>query len=99
MIQYTEYDNMMRKYQIDDDGNVVIESIQDVEPHLKYAEEKRKNEGKTGEFVHYARIPVVIIEQWLKMGINYMDNNDLPKIKKLIDGEYSYLKTTNLKGW
>ena len=48
MISWTEQDSLTRKYNIDDDGNVVIESIQDVEPYLLYADEKRKEEGKTG---------------------------------------------------
>jgi hypothetical protein len=99
MLSWTERDNMMRKYTADDDGNVTVESIQDVEPILKYAEKKRAENAKTGEFHHYASIPLVVIEQWLKMGIDYRDQNDLPKIQRLIDTEYQYLKTTNLKGF
>lgn len=99
MINFTEYDNMTRKYQIADNGSVVIETVQDVEPFLKYAEQKRNEKQKTGEFHHYAKIPLVVVEQWLKLGIDYRNKNDLPKIQKLIDTEYQYLKTTNLKGF
>lgn len=41
-----------------------------------------------------ASIPNVIVEQWLKAGINLFDENDWPKVAALLDSpEYLFLRT------
>ena len=98
----TDYDNMKREYTFQDDGKVIIKSSQDLEGHLKYCEEKRNNESKTGkshDLKHYASIPVVIAEELIKKGIDIFDKNCVGDLKREIDTNYPHLKTTNYKGW
>lgn len=49
------------------------------------------------EMVHFARIPVLLIEKWLKEGLNIFDNSPETRKKlmaKLNDPEYRHLRTT-----
>ena len=95
---------MRRNYKLNGDGSFQVESIQDVEPNLIYAKNKRDNEDahvrRKSEMVHYANIPNIIVEKWIKEdGFNLLaaTEDDLPKLKRLIEQDYPYLKTTNLK--
>lgn len=97
-----DYDNMHRQYTFEDDGKVIVKSTQDVEANLKYCADKRNNEnqtGKSGDFKHYASIPMVVVEELIKKGINIFDKNCMKDFQREIDTNYQYLKTTNLKGW
>ena len=99
-----DFDSMHREYTFEDDGKVVVKSSQDLEGHLKYTKELRDSESRTGaigEFKHYASIPMVIVEELMKKGINLLggDKDQLKAAQREIDTNYAYLKTTNLKGW
>jgi len=96
------YDNMQREYTFQDDGTVVTKATQDVEGHLNYCKNKRDDEnqtGKSGDFKHYASIPMVIVEKLMKKGINIFDKNCMKDFQREIETNYSHLKTTNLRGW
>lgn len=42
-----------------------------------------------------AEIPLIVIEQWMKEGINIFDRNDAKKVQqKLNSPEYAYLRTS-----
>jgi len=88
-------------YYDEDTGNFTIESVQDVESILDYNkslqnDEDYKKNGMKNEFWHYARIPVVVQEKWLKeFGVDVHKKEDWPRVKKLLnDPDYRYLKTT-----
>jgi hypothetical protein len=95
------FDNMLRRYDFRDDGTIVVESIQDVEPILKNNKALRDNEDehlrKKSDWVKYASVPMVIVEDLMKKGINLFDENDIKRAIKVIERDYPYLKTTNLK--
>lgn len=84
------------------EDKLIIERVQDVEPYLEQNKReynsvphKQRNKYK-GEFVKVASIPNVIIEQWMKEGINIFDPSPemQKKIKeKLNSSEYQYLRT------
>ena len=42
-----------------------------------------------------AEIPAIVVEQWMKMGINIFDRNDAKKIQQMLNSnEYAYLRTS-----
>ena len=104
MFKVTEFDNMQREYTFQDDGKVIVKSSQDLEGHLKRTKLLRDNEnltGSMGEWHHTASIPMVIVEELMKKGLNLLtaDQDTMKAIQKEIDTNYAYLKTTNRKGW
>jgi len=98
------YDNMQREYTFQDDGKVITKATQYLDGHLDYCSDKRNNENQTGsmgEWHHTASIPVVVVEELMKKGLNLLnaDQDTLKAIQKEIDTNYPYLKVTNKKGW
>jgi len=79
-------------------GRYGIERVQDVEP-LILANRQDFLSGHDGyspsrDIQRVASIPLGVIEQWLKAGINVFDDNDWPKVTRLLDSpEYAYLRT------
>lgn len=83
----------------EEDGRMVLNYQEDVEPVLKYAHEKRAAEGefeRMGEFKHVMRVPeVVMLEIRNKYGWDYMNKDHWPHVKKILTGpEYAAYKTT-----
>ena len=80
---------------------IVIESTQDVEPILETNRILMNAEGsgtsslwKGRQWVRIASIPNVLIEQWMKQGLNFYDPNDWPILKRLInDAEFQKIRT------
>jgi hypothetical protein len=76
--------------------------FQDVEPILDYAKEMRAERAgernmRSHDMLHFATIPeVVIIKLLNEYGVNVFDRNDYPKLFKLLNGEFAYLKTTDM---
>lgn len=74
----------------------------DVEPVIDYAKEMRAERAgerhmKKLDMLHFATIPDVVIMKLLhEYGVNVFDRNDYPKLFKLLNGEFAYLKTTNM---
>jgi len=81
------------------DGKVSIHSRQDVEPHMDAAQRMRNEGGpdeawkKTGATM-YASLPMIIVHDMLKRGINVFDQNHMPRVIQEINTTYSKFKTT-----
>lgn len=79
-------------------GDVTIERVQDVEPILEANKAEMNSHGDytkfNGDMHKVASVPNVIIEQWIKEGINVFDPNHAAAVKrKLNSPEYAYLRT------
>jgi len=78
---------------------LIIKRTQDVEPYLERNKRAFNDAPEIGrykrDFVKVAEIPNIIIEQWMKEGINIYDPNCAEAVrKKLLSPEYKYLRTT-----
>jgi hypothetical protein len=87
------------RYHKTSDG-LVIERVQDVEPILEankaqfnqHSDAPRRFGSKTMHKV--ATIPNVVIEQWMKEGVNIFDRNHAEAVlRKINDPQYMYLRT------
>lgn len=87
------------------DGRLIVNRVQDVEPILE-ANKKEYNSVSTkgkkfkGDFHKVATIPNVMVEKFMKMGINLMrpTKEDMVRLKKILnDPDYKHLRTT--PGW
>ncbi len=77
-----------------------IEKVQNVEPILErnkaLANSEHQAKGIKNNWWHHATIPNVVIEQWLKEGVDIFSTEPEQKKKvrrKLRDPEYRYLRT------
>jgi hypothetical protein len=75
----------------------VIRSTQDVEPIIEN-NKRLYNDGDgyspSREWKRAASVPNIIIEQWMKKGINAYKYEDTPKILAMLDSpEYRFLRT------
>jgi hypothetical protein len=90
---------LVEYYEETPDGKGHIHTYQDVEPHLDRAARLR-NEGLTDEVFKrdgvamYADLPLSVVGQMMKDGINVFDQNDMPKVIQEIETKYSRFKTT-----
>lgn len=99
--EFLDYDPVtgITEYYEEQDGKGHIHTYQDVEPYLDRAARLR-NEGATDEVFKrdgvamYADIPLGIVGQMMKDGINIFDQNDMPKVIQEIETKYSRFKTT-----
>ena len=94
--QYFHYDEVS--------GDWSVESVQDTKPIIEYNKILQNDGGYTAhgiknEMWHYARIPTVVQEKWLReKGVDLMNKDHWGKVKQLLnDPEYRYLKTTTKK--
>ena len=74
---------------------------QDVEPILEdnktlQATDDYWKHGMKKDFVHYASIPIVLIEKWQnELGIDVFNKNHEKRVFQMLNSpEYKYLKTT-----
>lgn len=100
--EFLDYDpltGLTEYYEESSDGKAHIHTYQDVQPHLDQAARLR-NEGATDEVFKrdgvamYANLPLSIVGQMMKKGINVFDQNDMPKVIQEIETNYSRFKTT-----
>jgi hypothetical protein len=81
------------------DGKLQIHHRQDVEPLLDHTRMLR-NDGLTdagikNDMWHYACIPTVVMLEWReKFGVDLFNKDHLKAVYRLLNTEYSYLKTT-----
>lgn len=81
-------------------GQLVVKRVQDTTPYLD-ANKRERNEfqsrrGATMRKV--AEIPNIVVEQWLKEGINIFNRDDAKKVQqKLNSNEFAYLRTSTGK--
>lgn len=80
--------------------NVVLHNTQDIQPILEMNKMEMNGDSPYGvqnnpELRKVASIPLIIIEKWKReLGVDIMDKNDMPKVKKLLnDPEYRWLRT------
>lgn len=92
------------KFHYDAMGDVLhVERTQDVEPIIERNkalvnghQAKRPHAGRYSQtYNHVASIPLVVVEKWMKEGIDFFnpDEKDKRKIREYLNGEYSLLKT------
>jgi len=103
--QFFDYDpltGVTEYYEETSDGKGHIHTYQDVEPHLDMAQRLR-NEGSPDEVwkrdgvTMYASLPLAIVGEMMKRGINVFDQNDMPRVLKEINTTYANFKTTYKK--
>lgn len=82
------------------EDKLIVERVQDVEPILNLNKSDYNNAPETGRWknpmTHVARIPLIVVEQWMQEGINVFDPSPEMKKKvrdKLNSSEYAYLRT------
>lgn len=86
----------------DAEGNVLVRSYQDVEPHLEYAAKMRRADaedrgafGKRKELHPTMSVPFNVIQTiCAKTGLNFFDSEDAKKILVILKRDYPYFKTT-----
>jgi hypothetical protein len=82
-------------------GKVTITHSQDITPVIELAQALAKDENRTKKGIkqdmwHYAKVPsTIIVEMKQKHGVDFFDKNDWPRVFKLLNTEYPYLKTTH----
>ena len=93
-----------KKWYLDDDGTVTVEREEDISGILTLAKSLRAQTpyryGKNA--LHFsAVIPNGVIHKWMQEGIDVFDSSPemTRKVKKKLEGEYKYLKTTDKKIW
>lgn len=90
---------IVETYEETADGKIHIHTYQDVGPFLDQAQRLR-NSGepddvwKKDECSMYASLPLTIVHDMLKRGINVFDQNDMPKVLKEVNSTYANFKTT-----
>ena len=84
-----------------EDDKLIMEHKQDVAPILENNKLRRLNTdgySPTGDTRFVGSIPMVVVEEWMKEGINIFDPNDTPKIiQRLNDGDYAAFRTSEGK--
>lgn len=103
--RFLDYDpdtKITRYFHWDDvEETTSIESIQDVIPHLEvnkqlYNNDDYKRRGYKQDMVHVAQIPLVVIEKWLREGIDVYNPDHWTAVrKKLNHPDFLYLRTTS----
>ena len=85
-------------YVPDQDGVFHLERVQDVEPFLD-DNIRRQNDGDgyspSRDFWHVGHIPNIVIEQWMKEGLNIYNDAHWPAIRRrLNDLDWRKLRTS-----
>jgi hypothetical protein len=101
MLSRTVTENgVIEERSFDSDGSLLIKRMQNVTPFLDHNAYLRNHVDWRGErdpgqpdFRLGAIIPNMVIEEWLKKGVNAFNPRHIPKIRELLNGEYKYLKT------
>ena len=78
-----------------DDDKLIIKNTQDVTPVLERNRDLRlADKNAASEMRHVASIPLVVVEEWRKAGIDIYDKNDHPKILQMLNsGDWAKLRT------
>lgn len=81
-------------------GQLIVKRVQDTTPYLE-ANKRERNafQARRGATLRkVAEIPNIVVEQWLKEGINIFNRNDAKKVQqKLNSNEFAYLRTSTGK--
>lgn len=81
-------------------GRIHLSQECDVQAELDYCKglanhDDYSKQGIKDEFWHYAHLPVIVIEQLLKKGINVYAKGTIKDVIKAINTDYPHLKTTS----
>lgn len=86
--------------EVDDNGNLVFKTWQDVQPVLDKIKERRNSglvdKGIKNDFWHYATIPAHVELELRQRGINLYNPDQTKELLRVINREYPYLKNTEL---
>lgn len=92
IITYHSYDHSTK--------TTTLERVQNVEPILDQTKQHRNDDDYTAkgiknEMWHYASIPAIIIEKWLKEGVDVFNKDHEKEVfKRLNSPQWKYLKNT-----
>lgn len=95
-----------RRFYSDDDGNITVETSQDLEPLIERNKKMANENGKaiTSEYANpIASIPPIFIVKWLnEEGWNVFDAERDPDVdkklkRKLNDPDWRFLRTSELR--
>jgi hypothetical protein len=78
-------------------GLIVVKRWQDVRPYLDANKTRANNftRSRKANMRLVAEIPNIVVEQWLKLGVNVYDRNDAKKVQQLLNSnEYKWLRTS-----
>lgn len=81
-------------------GQLIVKRVQDTTPYLEANKRERSDfrSRRGARMRKVAEIPNIVVEQWLKEGINIFDRNHAKKIQeKLNSNEFAYLRTSTGK--
>lgn len=81
-------------------GKIVVARSQDVEPYIKANKIVRNAFSRTlnAPMRYVAEIPFVVIEQWMKEGVNIFNRNDNKEVqRRLNSNEFQDLRTSTGK--
>lgn len=87
----------------DTSGDVTIETVQDVEPHIELAKKIRNDtefskKGIKDGWWHIGHLPdSIILKMRFEDGVDVFDKNDWPMVGKLLNDKYSAFKLTDGK--
>lgn len=78
-------------------GELVVKRVQDTTPYLEVNKRERNDfQARRGARMRkIAEIPNIVVEKWMKEGVNIFDRNHAPEIqRRLNSNEYAYLRTS-----
>lgn len=81
-------------------GELVVKRVQATDPYAEINHQRRREFSATQNGYQrpirmVADVPNIVIEQWLKMGVNIFDRNDAKKVRQLLNSnEYSKWRTS-----
>jgi hypothetical protein len=89
--------------EFDVDGSMHIDHYQDygaveavAEHNLRLRNEEQYRKKNKDDIHHYATIPNIWIMKWKQeLGVDLYNKGDMPKVMKLLNTEYQWMKTTN----
>lgn len=99
-MDYDPLTGVAEYYEETSDGKFHIHSYQDVEPTLDRMREVR-NSGSADDVWRkngvsmYASLPMIVVHDLLKKGINVFDQNHMPRVIAEIESNYPYFKATS----
>lgn len=81
-------------------GKTYIQQVQDCKDILERNKRKQNDSihaGRKDDWYHFASVPNQVIMEWkTKYNLDVFNEDDLPKIEKLLQSrEYMYLRTVN----
>lgn len=101
LLDYDSYTKTSTWFEGGGDGSFKVHQSQDIESILRYTKalannQQYKREGIKNDAYHFARVPNSILHEMLvKHGVNWMVNEDMPKIERLLQTEYKHFLTVD----